>query len=192
MSNRGEPEENLKAPLLEYSSPDAQTKHLRGYNDEEIPLHERVWTETKKLWRIVGPAIFSRIASYSMFVVTQAFAGHLGDLELAGVSIASNVIIGFDFGLMLGMASALETLCGQAYGAKKYHMLGVYLQRSWIVLFLCCVVMLPLFFFATPILKLLGQPATWRSCRGRSSCGLFRSISASRFSFLCRGFCRAS
>nr|POE49681.1 protein detoxification 27 [Quercus suber] len=64
------------------------------------------------------------MASYSMFVITQASAGHLGNLELAGISIATNVIIGFDFGLLLGMASALETLCGQAFGAKKYYMLG--------------------------------------------------------------------
>lgn len=55
------------------------------------------------------------------------------------------------------MASALETLCGQAYGAKNYPMLGIYLQRSWIVLFGCCVLMMPLFIFAAPILKLLGQ-----------------------------------
>lgn len=93
-----------------------------------------------------------------MLVITQAFAGHLGDLDLAAISIATNVVLGFDFGLMLGMASALETLCGQAYGAKNYRMLGVYLQRSWIVLFICCVLLLPLFLFATPILKLLGQP----------------------------------
>lgn len=58
----------------------------------------------------------------------------------------------------LGMASALETLCGQAYGAKQYHMLGVYLQRSWIVLSLGAIVMLPLFIFASPIVKFLGQP----------------------------------
>lgn len=58
----------------------------------------------------------------------------------------------------LGMASALETLCGQAYGAKKYYMLGVYLQRSWIVLFLCCVLLTPIFLFASPILKLIGEP----------------------------------
>lgn len=56
------------------------------------------------------------------------------------------------------MASALETLCGQAFGAKKYHMLGIYMQRSWIVLFLCCILSLPIYLFATPILKLLGQP----------------------------------
>lgn len=56
------------------------------------------------------------------------------------------------------MASALETLCGQAFGAKKYYMLGIYLQRSWIVLTACCVALLPLFFYATPILKAVGQP----------------------------------
>eukprot|EP01018_Ginkgo_biloba_P028673 Gb_13391 [translate_table: standard] len=58
----------------------------------------------------------------------------------------------------LGMASALDTLCGQAYGARQYHMLGVYLQRSWIVVSGCAVLLLPMYIFATPILKLLGQP----------------------------------
>jgi MATE family multidrug resistance protein len=37
-------------------------------------------------------------------------------------------------------------------------MLGMYLQRSWIVLFLCCILLLPLYIFAAPILKLLGLP----------------------------------
>ncbi|GJV62921.1 multi antimicrobial extrusion protein, partial [Tanacetum coccineum] len=32
------------------------------------------------------------------------------------------------------MGSAVETLCGQAYGAHQYEMLGVYLQRSTILL----------------------------------------------------------
>lgn len=56
------------------------------------------------------------------------------------------------------MGSALETLCGQAYGAKQYHMLGVYMQRSWIVLFVVAVLLLPIYIFATPLLKLMGQP----------------------------------
>ncbi|KAL3527503.1 hypothetical protein ACH5RR_012159 [Cinchona calisaya] len=158
-SNQTTREDDTKVPLLEYSSSTILTKSMvEEQQDQDQSLSRRVWIESKKLWRIVGPAIFSRIASYSMFVVSQAFAGHLGDLELAGLSIASSVICGFDFGLLLGMASALETLCGQAYGAKKYYMLGVYLQRSWIVLFFCGILTLPLYIFATPILKLLGQP----------------------------------
>ncbi|KAJ6367263.1 hypothetical protein OIU77_003599 [Salix suchowensis] len=104
-----------------------------------------------------------------MFVITQAFAGHLGDLEFAGISIANNVIVGFDFGLLLGMASALETLCGQAFGAKKYYMLGVYMQRSWIVLFICCVLLLPLYLFASPVLKLFGQPDDIAELSGKAA-----------------------
>ncbi|GMY11418.1 Protein DETOXIFICATION [Fagus crenata] len=150
-------EEESKVPLLDDIPLTNQSED--GINDiQDQTLAWRVWIESKKLWQIVGPTLFFRLASYSMVVITQAFAGHLGDLELAAISIAYNVILGFDFGLLLGMASALETLCGQAFGAKKYHMLGVYMQRSWIVLFMCCVLILPLFLFASPILKFMGQP----------------------------------
>lgn len=55
------------------------------------------------------------------------------------------------------MGSALETLCGQAFGARQVHMLGVYMQRSMIILFVTSVILLPLYIFATPLLKLLGQ-----------------------------------
>lgn len=55
------------------------------------------------------------------------------------------------------MASAVETPCGRAFGAKRYHMLGIYVQRSWIVLLLCCLLSLPLYIFVTPLPKLLSQ-----------------------------------
>ncbi|CAA7034698.1 unnamed protein product [Microthlaspi erraticum] len=141
--------------------PESTIPLLKSHHEEEEDgggLNKRVLVETKKLWQIVGPAIFSRLTSYSMLVITQAFAGHLGDLELAAISIVNNVVVGFNFGLLLGMASALETLCGQAFGAKKYYMLGVYMQRSWIVLFFCCLFLLPTYLFTTPVLKFLGQP----------------------------------
>lgn len=40
---------------------------------------------------------------------------------------------------------------------EQYHMLGIYMQRSWIVLFLCSILLLPMFVYAAPILKLIGQ-----------------------------------
>ncbi|KAK1302148.1 Protein TRANSPARENT TESTA 12 [Acorus calamus] len=141
--------EELEAPLL---------PQIEGGLHEPPTLVSRTWTESKKLWQIVAPAIFSRLTMYGINVISQAFAGHLGDLELASVSIATTVIVGLNFGLLLGMASALETLCGQAYGAKKYHMLGVYMQRSWIILSACALLLLPVYVFAEPILLLFGQP----------------------------------
>ncbi|KAJ4837725.1 hypothetical protein Tsubulata_027431, partial [Turnera subulata] len=38
-----------------------------------------------------------------------------------------------------GIGSALETFCGQSYGAKQYHMLGIHLQRGIVVLLLICI-----------------------------------------------------
>lgn len=94
MSGNGGASKEAKVPLIDDL---ASTEK----DDENGPLRERVWIESKKLWRIVGPAIFNRLASYSMLVITQAFAGHLGDLELAAISIANNVIVGFNFGLLV-------------------------------------------------------------------------------------------
>ncbi|KAL6627683.1 hypothetical protein ACP70R_031409 [Stipagrostis hirtigluma subsp. patula] len=102
-----------------------------------------------------------------MNVIMQAFAGHLGDLELASVSFACTVLVGFNYGIMLGMASALETFCGQAFGAKKFHMMGVYMQRSWIVLFMCALLLLPLYFFAEEVLLLTGQPPELSAMAGQ-------------------------
>ncbi|CAI0412937.1 unnamed protein product [Linum tenue] len=142
------------------SSFQSREPHQPGSSNlESTDLIRAVWQESKNLWLVAGPSIFSRVAMFSLTVVTQAFAGHLGELNLAAISMVCFVIIGISFGFLLGMASALETLCGQAYGAKQYHMLGIYMQRSWIVLFLCSLLLLPLFLFAAPLLKLIGQPA---------------------------------
>ncbi|RLM62191.1 hypothetical protein C2845_PM14G17150 [Panicum miliaceum] len=127
----------------------------------------RRWSggRSRRLWRIVGPAIFQRIALYGINIVTRAFIGHLGDLELAAFSIAA----GFNFGFLLGMASALETMCGQAFGAKKYHMLGVYLQRSWIALLLFAVALTPTYILMEDLLMLIGQSPELARLAGKMS-----------------------
>ena len=55
------------------------------------------------------------------------------------------------------MGSALETLCGQAYGAGKMRMLGIYMQRSWVILLTTALCLLPIYIFAPPILHLFGE-----------------------------------
>nr|XP_043607360.1 protein DETOXIFICATION 27-like isoform X1 [Erigeron canadensis] len=149
-------EHSNKRPLLLSTSEDHQQVSVSEH--ELVSLVQRTWTEVKKIWKVAGPSIFSRLSLYSLAVITQSFAGHLNDTDLAAISIATTVITSITFGFLLGMASALETLCGQAYGAKQYHMLGIYLQRSWVVLLIGSILLLPLFIFATPILKLTGQP----------------------------------
>ncbi|RCV23857.1 LOW QUALITY PROTEIN: hypothetical protein SETIT_5G038500v2 [Setaria italica] len=138
---------------------------------------------------MVGPAIFNVTATYSMTVLMHALAGHL---ELASVSIANTVLVGFNYGLIasflplrslfthgsaasltrhgctwraaqLGMASALETLCGQAFGAGRHAMLGVYMQRSWIVLLAYG------YFLVEAALLAAGQPPELSAMAGRAA-----------------------
>lgn len=51
----------------------------------------------------------------------------------------------------------METLCGQAYGAKRYDMLGVYLQRSTIVLSVTAIPIAVVYLFSKNILLALGE-----------------------------------
>lgn len=55
------------------------------------------------------------------------------------------------------MNSGFGTLHGQAYGAKKYQNLGIYLQQGWILLPTVAFILCPTLIFAAPILKALGQ-----------------------------------
>ncbi|XP_024387711.1 protein DETOXIFICATION 16 isoform X2 [Physcomitrium patens] len=61
--------------------------------------------------------------------------------------------------LKLGLGSALETLCGQAFGAGPihHHMLGIFLQRALVVLYGACIPISFLFIYMEHILLLLGQ-----------------------------------
>ncbi|KAM6543268.1 hypothetical protein CsatB_007715 [Cannabis sativa] len=81
--------------------------------EEEVPLLKyqqeprseylvtRTWLESKKIWQIAGPSIFSRLAMFSVTIVTQSFAGHFSDVDLAAISIVTTVIVGITFGFLV-------------------------------------------------------------------------------------------
>ncbi|OIT40436.1 PREDICTED: protein DETOXIFICATION 31-like isoform X1 [Nicotiana attenuata] len=136
-----------------FKADENDTQQIRGVKD----LIREFSVESKKLWYLAAPAIFTSVCQYSIGAVTQVFAGHVGTIQLAAVSIENSVIAGFAFGIMLGMGSALETLCGQAFGAKQLEMLGTYMQRSWVILTTTALVLIFPYIFATPLLKFIGQ-----------------------------------
>ena len=59
------------------------------------------YRESIKLWFLAGPAIFTSVCQYSLGAITQVFAGQVGTLDLAAVSIENSVIAGFSFGVMV-------------------------------------------------------------------------------------------
>ncbi|KAJ4966616.1 hypothetical protein NE237_018465 [Protea cynaroides] len=172
-------------PLLENSEADIEEiRSCSQFFSESVK-------ENKKLWNIALPAIFTSIAQYSLGAVTQVFAGQLTTLELDAISTENMVIAGLAFGIMWGMGSALETLCGQAYGAKQVHMLGVYMQRSWVILILTAFGLLPIYFFASPILRFFGQDQEIAALAGKFSLYMIPQLFAYAINFPMQKFLQA-
>ncbi|XP_023904317.1 protein DETOXIFICATION 24 [Quercus suber] len=133
-------------------------ERLLGAEPENISnLPRRIWVESKKIWRIAFPAMLARVTQFGMFVVTQAFIGHLGEVDLAAYALIQILTVRFVNGILLGMSSATETLCGQAFGARQHHMMGIYLQRSWLINVVIATILLPVFIYSASIFKLLGE-----------------------------------
>nr|KJB57729.1 hypothetical protein B456_009G178100 [Gossypium raimondii] len=151
-------------------------------SDTELPFFKRLrlatLIEMKLLFRLAAPAVFVYMINNAMSLSTRVFCGHLGNLELAAASLGNSGIQLLAYGLMLGMGSAVETLCGQAYGALRYDMLGIYLQRSIIVLTLTGIPLMLAYIFSKPILMLLGEPAEVASAAAIFVYGLIPQIFA--------------
>lgn len=56
-------------------------------------------------------------------------AGHLGTKELAAASLASMTVGVTGLSIYEGLATSLDTLTSQAFGAGKKHLVGLHVQR---------------------------------------------------------------
>ncbi|MFQ6669036.1 hypothetical protein Gotur_034439 [Gossypium turneri] len=113
--------------------------------------------EAKTQIMFAVPMVLSNVFYFSITMVSVMFAGHLGEVELAGSALANSWATVTGFAFMTGLSGALETLCGQGFGAKMYKMLGIYLQASCIISFFFSIIISVLWSFTEPILVLLHQ-----------------------------------
>ncbi|GLT58084.1 hypothetical protein SLA2020_310060 [Shorea laevis] len=166
--------------------------HLNG-DSEQKPVNwcKEFGYESKRLWRIAGPAIFTSLAQYSLGALTQTFSGQLTELDLAAVSVENSVIAGLAFGVMLGMGSALETLCGQAFGAGKLRMLGIYMQRSWVILLTTACVLVPIYVWSRQILELVGETTEISEAAGKFALWMIPQLFAYAMNFPLQKFLQA-
>lgn len=167
----------------------------RILSDTSVPFLNRLGSATrvelKLLFYLAAPAVIVYLINYVMSMSTQIFSGHLGNLELAAASLGNTGIQVFAYGLMLGMGSAVETLCGQAFGARKFEMLGIYLQRSTVLLTLAGVILTLIYIFSEPILIFLGESPRIASAAALFVYGLIPQIFAYAVNFPIQKFLQA-
>ncbi|KAL0442927.1 UNVERIFIED_CONTAM: protein DETOXIFICATION 40 [Sesamum latifolium] len=193
----------LKQPLVEIQPPppppllgEAVSSDLEQIlTDDELTFSARykkaTWVELKLLNRLAAPAIIVYLLNNLLNMSTQIFCGQLGNLELAGSALANNGIQLFVYGVMLGMGSAVETLCGQAYGAHKYEMLGIYMQRSTILLVATGIPLMFIYIFSKPLLLLLGESRDVAAAAALFIYGLIPQIFAYAANFPIQKFLQA-
>nr|CAD1838201.1 unnamed protein product [Ananas comosus var. bracteatus] len=116
-----------------------------------------VVSEVKKQVWLAGPLIAGNLLQNIIQVISVMFVGHLGELPLSGASMANSFAGVTGFSLLMGMGSALDTLCGQSFGAKQYHMLGIHMQRAMLVLMLVSVPLAVIWAYTGQFLVLCGQ-----------------------------------
>ncbi|KAK6122390.1 hypothetical protein DH2020_043900 [Rehmannia glutinosa] len=99
--------------------------------------------EMKRLGYLAGPMVAVTLSQFLLQVIPLMMVGHLSELSLSSTAIAMSLagVTGFD--LLVCMASALETLSGQAYGAQQYKKLGT---QTYTAIFSLTILSIPLSF----------------------------------------------
>ncbi|PKI35786.1 hypothetical protein CRG98_043821 [Punica granatum] len=69
-------------------------------------------------------------------MISMLFLGRLGELALAGGSLAIGFANISGYSILSGLAMGMEPICGQAFGAKRHSILGLTLQRTILLLIL--------------------------------------------------------
>lgn len=147
--------EEKKASLQPLLLPIAEENGVKSCR-KEFHIDEIV-VEVKKQLCLVGPLVSVNLLVNSLQVISVMYVGHLGELALSGASMATSFASVTGFSLLIGMGSALDTFCGQSYGAKQYRMLGIHMQRAMIVLLLACIPLALIWANTGQILAFLGQ-----------------------------------
>ncbi|CDH50029.1 mate efflux family protein [Lichtheimia corymbifera JMRC:FSU:9682] len=104
------------------------------------------------------PVIGTYLLQQSLQLASVFTLGHLGPTELAAAALASMFANVSAWSVAFGTATALDTLCSQAYGgARDKTLVGVYLQRALVMLALMMIPVAIVWWNATQILLALDQ-----------------------------------
>ena len=99
---------NVHEPMLQSNGSEVEpvsSELEEALSDDSLSFFQRIkkatWIELKNLFRLAAPAILVYMLNNLVAMSTQIFCGHLGNLELAAVSLGNTGIQVFAYGLMV-------------------------------------------------------------------------------------------
>lgn len=115
------------------------------------------FNEAKNIINIALPMILTGLLLYSRSIISMLFLGRISQLSLAGGSLAIGFANITGYSILSGLAMGMEPICGQAFGAKRFKLLGLTLQRTVLLLLLTSFFISFLWLNMNKILLLCGQ-----------------------------------
>ena len=100
-------------------------------------------SESKVLAKLAWPMSATFCLQQGAQQVNIMFVGHLGAKQLGAVVLATMWANVSGTSICMGGMTALNSLAAQAFGAEKYELVGVLLQRCLAIITLLCI---PIFF----------------------------------------------
>ncbi|KMT08175.1 hypothetical protein BVRB_6g142980 [Beta vulgaris subsp. vulgaris] len=126
--------------------------------EREIKVgYKEIGEEIKRVSWVAGPMVAVLMSQYLLQVVSLMMVGHLGALYLSSTALAVSLAAVTGFSLLLGMAGALETISGQAYGAQQYQKLGTQTYTAIFSLSLFSIPLCIIWIYMGNILVFIGQ-----------------------------------
>ncbi|SJM87831.1 related to Ethionine resistance-conferring protein 1 [Zygosaccharomyces bailii] len=142
-----------------YGSTDCPTEVMQVWENavkSGKPIKTTIRRESKVIGMNALPLVVTFLLQDSLTLASVFSASHLGTEELGGVTLGSMTANITGLAAIQGLCTCLDTLCAQAYGAKNYYMVGVYVQRCAVITILAFLpVMLIWCLWAEPILAFM-------------------------------------
>ncbi|KAI0971924.1 mate-domain-containing protein [Xylaria arbuscula] len=127
----------VRDEVAEHLPPPSESTPLLGDASSQAlvsPTKDDWWEELWLLLRYSLPLIATYLLQYSWCVIITFISGHLSADALAAASVGMTTMNIIGFTVFEGMATALDTLCAQAYGAGSLTGVGLHVQRMMILM----------------------------------------------------------
>ncbi|KAJ1290488.1 hypothetical protein BS78_02G247700 [Paspalum vaginatum] len=128
-------------------------------HDRPRPPSGSVLAEVAAILCLTGPMVGAGILFYMRSLVSMVFLGRLGQLPLAGGSLALGFANITGYSVLSGLAGGMDPVCGQAFGAGRTDLLRAALRRTVLLLLAASVPVGALWLAMHRVLVAAGQDA---------------------------------
>ncbi|KAF0712782.1 hypothetical protein As57867_004663, partial [Aphanomyces stellatus] len=112
-----------------------------------------VMQEIREMTSMAVQLSLRQMVRQAMTLTDAAFQGHIGTKQLAGVALAS-MWMGVPSAFIQYSIQAIPTLCGQAYGAKNFVLVGIWLQTAIVFAVVTCIPVMIYYMFVGDMIAL--------------------------------------